>query len=257
MELLLTRALGIDRVRLVAHPELGAAAADNPRYLAWIERRLAGEPVAYILGEREFYGLALHVTPAVLIPRPETELLVDLALARIPENKPCDILDLGTGSGCIAVVIAQARPLARVVASDLSRSALEVAQRNAQRHGLRNIEVQHGDWFEPLAGERFELIVSNPPYVAAGDPHLRRGDLRFEPAQALTGGTDGLALLRDIVAQAAAYLASDGWLLLEHGYDQADALAASLREAGYRDLMMARDLAGLPRVSGGCRPHLG
>jgi release factor glutamine methyltransferase len=249
-ELLLARALGIGRARLVAHPELAAESRRHPRYLEYLERRVAGEPVAYILGEREFYGLTFRVTPDVLIPRPETELLVELALSRIPEGEPLRLLDIGTGSGCIAVTLAQLRPRARVIATDASAAALEVARSNARRHGLENVEFRLGDAFAPVVGERFAVIVSNPPYVARGDPHLIQGDLRFEPKQALTSGAEGLDLTRVLVAGAHSHLEAGAWLLLEHGHDQGDAVKALMRAAALGSLFTERDLAGLARVSG-------
>lgn len=251
VELLLARALGVDRARLIAHPELAQAAADNPGYRAALVRRLRGEPIAYILGVREFYGLDFEVSPAVLIPRPETELLVECALDRIPAHPDLRVLDVGTGSGCIAVCIARLRPRAHVVASDVSAEALAVAARNASRHAAGNIELRLGDGFDAVAGERFDVVVSNPPYIRAGDPHLAAGDLRFEPKRALTPGEDGMALLRRLVAGAPVVLRPGGWLLLEHGYDQAGEVRAALVAAGFADLFCARDLAGLPRVAGG------
>jgi len=251
VELLLTRVLGISKARLVAHPELAQQAEASDRYRDWLRRRMAGEPVAYILGEREFFGLAFHVDPAVLIPRPETELLVELALASLPQGPTVSVLDLGTGSGCIAVAIARLRPEARVVATDVSTAALAVAAANVSRHAASNVELRQGDCFEAVTVERFDLIVSNPPYVAEGDPHLGRGDLRFEPKRALTSGADGMQMLRTITAQAPRYLLAGGWLLLEHGYDQADRVRSLLVDAGFSELTSERDLAGHLRVSGG------
>jgi release factor glutamine methyltransferase len=256
-ELLLARALGIGKARLAAHPELAAEGRRHPRYLEYLERRLAGEPVAYILGEREFYGLGFRVTPDVLIPRPETELLVELALARIGADRPLRLLDIGTGSGCIAVTLAHLRPHARVIATDTSAAGLEVARSNARRHGADNIEFLQGDAFAPVLGEPFDVIVSNPPYVAQGDPHLFQGDLRFEPKQALTSGADGLDLMRALVAQAPAQLEAGGWLLLEHGHDQDEAVRALMAAAGLASVFTERDLAGLPRVSGARRAGSG
>ncbi len=250
-ELLLTRALGITKARLLAHPELGLAAERSARYRAFLARRMQGEPVAYILGEREFFGLTFAVDPAVLIPRPETELLVELALDRIPEHEPCSVLDIGTGSGCIAVAIAHLRPHARLIATDLSATALAVGKTNAARHAAGNVEFRCGDCFEPVEGERFDLIVSNPPYVATADPHLAQGDLRFEPKRALTSGADGLHMLRTVIGQARAHLHEGGWLLLEHGYDQADAVRALLTDAAFTGVFAERDLAGHLRAAGG------
>jgi release factor glutamine methyltransferase len=243
------------RAQLIADPERAEAAAALPAYRAALARRLQGEPVAYILGTREFFGLAFEVTPAVLIPRPETELLVELALERLPQDDARRVLDIGTGSGCIAVSLAARRPAARVVATDVSQAALEVAARNAQRHGVR-LDLRCGSLFEPVRGERFDLIVANPPYIDAGDPHLAQGDLRHEPRQALTPGADGARLLRTIVQQAAPALAHPGWLLLEHGFDQADAVTAALTAAGFGQVSTVRDLGGQARVSlGRIAPH--
>lgn len=247
---LLRAALQVSDTYLVAHPGKALTDRQRARYLAWVERRRAGEPVAYLTGEREFYSLAFTVTPAVLIPRPETELLVDAALERVPAHAAFSVLDLGTGSGCVAVVIALNRPRARVTATDASRDALAVARDNAARHRAR-IEFVESDWFNALAGRRFDLIVANPPYVAEGDPHLAQGDLRFEPRTALVAGADGLACIRLIIAQARAHLERGGRLLFEHGYDQAGRCRALLVRAGYCDVDSRRDLAGIERVSGG------
>ena len=219
-----------------------------------LTRRLGGEPVAYILGEREFYGLVFEVAPAVLIPRPETELLVELALERIPEGAAARVLDLGTGTGCVAITLAKLRPTARVIATDLSQEALSVAARNARSHEVVNLELRPGDWFEPVAGEQFDVIVSNPPYVAAGDPHLAQGDLRYEPGLALASGSDGQEALRIIVAKAVRHLLSSGSLLVEHGYDQGEAGTRLMRDAGLADANSHTDLAGIPRVTAGWKP---
>ena len=214
-------------------------------------RRLAGEPIAYLVGQREFFGLAFAVSEAVLIPRPDTELLVELALERLPQHGK--VLDMGTGSGAIAVALAHTRPDAAVTALDVSEAALAVAQGNAARNGAA-VRFLHSDWFGALGGEVFDLVVSNPPYIAHGDVHLAQGDLRFEPVDALTDHGDGLSALRTIVAGAPAHLAAQGWLLMEHGYDQAAAVRAQLTAAGYSDVQSWRDLAGIERVSGGRRP---
>ena len=199
---------------------------------------------------REFYGVQFHVSPAVLIPRPETEVLVDLALERIPLDRIDRILELGTGSGCIALAIVMNRPLARVTATEVSAAALAVARDNARRLDA-DLEFREGDWYAALGDERFDIIVSNPPYVAAGDPHLTEGDLRFEPGTALCDGSDGLASIRKIVAGAPAHLSAQGWLLVEHGYDQAAAARDLLTAAGFGMVRSWRDLAGIERVSGG------
>jgi release factor glutamine methyltransferase len=220
-------------------------------YAALVDRRAAGEPLAYITGRRGFWSLDLEVTPATLIPRPETELMVEQALQRLPVDAACDVADLGTGSGAIALAIARERPGARMVATDASTDALVVAQRNAQRHGIANVAFMQGDWLAPLAGRRFEVIVSNPPYIEAADPHLGQGDLRFEPASALAAGADGLDDIRRIVRDARKHLQPGGWLLFEHGWNQGDAVRQLLREAGYTEVFTARDLELRDRVSGG------
>jgi len=250
--MLLERLLGKTRVWLIAHADEAAGAEAEQAFAALAGRRRQGEPIAYILGEREFYGLEFRVAPAVLIPRPETELLVELALARIPESAAVRVLDLGTGSGAIAVALAKQRPQARLTAVDVDYAALSVARANARRHRV-SVRFFCGDWFGALSGETFDLIVSNPPYVAAGDPHLVMGDVRFEPQRALVGGADGLDCIRAIVANAGAHLRPGAWLLFEHGYDQAEACRALLEAQGYREVQSWPDLAGIPRVSGGIR----
>ena len=250
--MLLERLLGKTRVWLIAHADEAAGAEAEQAFAALAGRRRQGEPIAYILGEREFYGLEFRVAPAVLIPRPETELLVELALARIPESAAVRVLDLGTGSGAIAVALAKQRPQARLTAVDVDYAALSVARANARRHRV-SVRFFCGDWFGALSGETFDLIVSNPPYVAAEDPHLVMGDVRFEPQRALVGGADGLDCIRAIVANAGVHLRSGAWLLFEHGYDQAEACRALLEAQGYREVQSWPDLAGIPRVSGGIR----
>jgi len=248
--MLLERVLAKTRAWLIAHADDAAGVDAEQAFAVLAERRHQGEPIAYILGKREFYGLELGVTRAVLIPRPETELLVELALERIPENAAVRVLDLGTGSGAIAVALAQARPQANLTAVDVDYAALDVARENARRHGVR-VRLFCGVWFGALSGETFDLIVSNPPYVAAGDPHLLTGDVRFEPQRALLGGADGLDCIRAIIASAVAHLRPGAWLLFEHGYDQAEACRALLDAHGYRQVQSWPDLAGIPRVSGG------
>lgn len=248
---LLQAALEMSHAFLAAHPEHVVAGERLARYLALAARRAAGEPVAYLTGEREFFSLEFKVTPAVLIPRPETELLVELALARIPQDASCRVLDLGSGSGCIAISIAKHRPRARVTATDRSPDALEIAAENARALGVHNIDFARGGWFAAIGGERFDVIVSNPPYIAQDDPHLRQGDLRFEPRNALAAGPDGLDCIRAIVTQANNHLGSGGWLMFEHGYDQAERCRALLDAAGFAEVFSWRDLAGIERVSGG------
>ena len=248
-ELLLAQALGRSRTWLLAHADDVVAPGDAARFLALVERRAAGEPVAYLTGSRGFWTLDLAVTPATLVPRPETELLVELALARIPLDADTHVADLGTGSGAIALALAKERPRARVVATDASVEALDVARENAKRNGIGNVEFRHGDWLQPLAGETFDLIASNPPYIALGDPHLGEGDLRFEPPTALSSGIDGLDAIRVIVRHAPAYLCAGGWLLLEHGWEQGEAVCALLRDAGFVEIATERDLEGRDRVT--------
>jgi release factor glutamine methyltransferase len=247
---LLRAALGVDDAHFAVHPEQILTREQGDRFAEWLRRRRAGEPVAYITGEREFYSLAFKVTPAVLIPRPETELLVEFALERAAAAAPAGVLDLGTGCGCVAVAIAKHRPRARVTATDVSPKALAIARGNATRHSA-SIEFIESDWLEALAGRRFDLIVANPPYVAANDSHLDQGDLRFEPRAALVGGADGLACVRTIVARARAHLERGGSLFIEHGHDQAARCRALLLSQGYTDVMSRRDLAGIERASGG------
>jgi release factor glutamine methyltransferase len=248
--LLLAEATGFSQASVLAHPERELGAEAETRFLDWAARRRAGAPIAYLLGRREFYGLSLAVNPAVLIPRPETELLVELSLARLGPRAAARVLDLGAGSGALALAIKQHRPRAVVVAVEADLSALQTAKRNAARLGLE-IELRHGRWFEPVRGERFALIVSNPPYVAEGDPHLEQGDLRFEPRSALVAGVDGLDALRAIAAGAPAHLEPGGWLLLEHGQGQDAAVRALLAAVGLAEVASWPDLAGIARVTGG------
>lgn len=248
--MLLERVLEKSRAWLIAHADDAASAETVLAFNLLAARRAKGEPIAYILGEREFYGLKFGVTQAVLIPRPETELLVELALARIPATATARVLDLGTGSGAIAVALAKERPQARVTAVDVDYAALSVARANAGRHKV-SVRFFCGNWFGALPGDSFDLIVSNPPYVATEDPHLGMGDVGFEPQRALVGGADGLDCIRAIVTSAKAHLLPGAWLLFEHGYDQAEACRALLTEEEYGEVQSWPDLAGIPRVSGG------
>lgn len=247
-ELLLCMASGVSRAALFAHPEQTFSRAIEAEYARLLERRADGEPMAYILGQREFWSLNLRVTPAVLIPRPETELLVEAALERIPSNTPLRIADLGTGSGAVALAIAHERPNCQVQASDLSASALQVATENAERLGLENVCFREGSWLEPLDG-LFDVIASNPPYIAGGDSHLDTGDLRFEPRTALEAGPDGLEAIRAIVPQAVTNLTEKGWLMFEHGHEQGTQCRRLLTEAGFERVETKLDLQGLERIT--------
>lgn len=256
-KLLLRHVLGCSATEIAAHPERELDESQSSRYGSLVARRAAGEPIAYLVGSREFYGRDFKVTPAVLIPRPETELLVEVALARVSHDvsggNPCGstarLLDLGTGSGCVATTLALELNC-DVTAVDVSRDALAIARENAASLGAR-VKFIESDWFTAVVGE-FDVIVGNPPYVAEGDSHLVEGDLRFEPMTALACGADGLSAIRRILAEAPRYLAPGGWLLLEHGYDQAEAMRMLLAETGFADIEQRRDLAGIIRVSGGC-----
>lgn len=289
VQCLLQAVLQVNRTWLLTHSEQLLNGEQQAHYAALIERRLRGEPIAYILGEREFYGLNFRVTPATLIPRPDTELLVEQALQHIPSppaplpvpaggipaasgsnaartgetgegsrqaGRGFRMLDLGTGSGAIALSIAHARPDVEVTAVDASQEALNVAQENARRLNIGNVRLLRSDWFAALKGERFNLIVSNPPYIPDGDVHLAQGDLRFEPRTALAAGADGLDDIRRIIDGAHEHLNACGWLLFEHGYDQAEKVRAMLQQSGFSGIFSARDLSGIERVSGGSPPAL-
>lgn len=251
IQCLLQQVLNVPRAWLLAHSEHYPNETEHMHYQELLQRRLRGEPVAYLLGEREFFGLMFTVTPATLIPRPETELLVELALSHIPQQSFYRVLDLGTGSGAIALALAHARPDVEVLGCDASTTALAVAHANAQQLGVANAAFIHSDWFEAFTTQKFNIIVSNPPYIAAGDPHLARGDVRFEPISALVSGGDGLHDIRHIAAHAPDHLEPGGWLLLEHGYDQAAQVSELLLQAGFDEVFSACDLAGIERVSGG------
>jgi release factor glutamine methyltransferase len=247
VRILASHVLGLSRVQLITQSERVLDAAEAHHLEGLFQRRIDGEPIAYLTGEREFFGLSFAVTPAVLIPRPETELLVDLALERLPQNG--SVLDLGTGSGAIPVALAHARPDADVSALDVSAAALAIARKNAQRHQVA-IRFHESDWYAALSTEKFHVITANPPYIVAGDAHLTQGDLRFEPLSALTDHDDGLSALRRIIAGAGAFLKPGGWLLLEHGYDQAQAVRDVLGATGMQHIQSWRDLAGIERVTG-------
>lgn len=247
-ELLLAHALGCSRTRLFAYPEAGVDAASRARYLALLERRRAGEPVAYLLGRQAFWSLDIALDGNTLVPRPETELLVELALVR-GAARAADVLDLGTGSGAIALALAIERPAWRVLGVDRDPAAVHLARRNAGRLGLGNVAFETGDWFAGLEGRRFDLVVANPPYIAEDDPCLAAPGVCREPRHALVAGTDGLDALRRIVAAAPQHLSSDGWLLCEHGAAQGEALRALFAAAGLVAIATQRDLAGHERVT--------
>ncbi len=254
-EIMLASVLGRDRAWLIAHRDDMLDDAALARFAELVELRAAGHPVAYLTGRRGFWSLDLAVTPDTLIPRAETELLVQLALDRISAEARSRIVDLGTGSGAIALAIARERPHAALVAVDNSAAALRVAEANARATGIGNVEFVQGNWFEPLSlQDPFDLVVSNPPYLASDDPHLSRGDLRFEPRSALASGADGLDALRTIVDAARARLVEGGWLLLEHGLTQGHGVRALLAAAGFEHVQTWPDLAGRDRVSGGTSP---
>lgn len=254
-ELLLRKILGKSASWLRTWPETEPSAAQIAAFHALLAQRQSGQPMAYIFGEREFWSLRLNVSSATLIPRPETELLVELALARIPENEPWRLADLGTGTGAIALALAHERPLCELVASDFSAEALAVAQANAERAQLKHVHFVRGSWYQPLAGQRFHLIASNPPYIAAGDPHLVQGDLRFEPRTALVAEQDGLADLMTIIAGAPAHLEPGGCLLVEHGWEQGETVAALFAQAGFVEVERHRDFGGHERVVSGRLGH--
>ena len=253
--LLLLHVLERPRAWLYAHDDALPQPEEAARFQDLVTRRMQGEPVAYLTGSRGFWTLELAVTPDTLIPRPETELLVEQALERLEADGIVRVADLGTGSGAIALAVAAERPGARVVATDRSEAALAVARANAAANGLGGrVEFRTGDWFAPLAGERYDLVASNPPYIAEGDPHLEQGDLRHEPPTALSSGHDGLDAIRAIVAAAPGHLLPGGWLLLEHGFDQGPAVRALLAAAGLAEVATVADLEGRDRVSLGRAP---
>ncbi|HSH71791.1 MAG TPA: peptide chain release factor N(5)-glutamine methyltransferase [Methylophilaceae bacterium] len=250
-QLLFTTALNVDRAWLIAHESDALLANIHAPFEAMLNRRLNGEPLAYILGHREFYGLTLKVTTATLIPRPDTETLVEAALAKIPTNAACSILDLGTGTGAIALAVAKHRPLSTVTAVDTSSAALDVAKENALTLNISNMRFVLSNWLAELSGSKFDVIVSNPPYIEDKDVHLKQGDLRFEPLTALTSGSDGLDDIRQIIQTAPRHLNPGGWLMLEHGYNQAELVTSLLKNAGFIEIESKADIAGIARVTTG------
>lgn len=249
--LLLQEVLRVNHAWLLSHDNEALDERSAAAFQSKLARRLSGEPIAHILGRREFFGLDLKVTVDTLIPRPDTETLVEAALRLIPHDSPCNVLDLGTGTGAIALAIASRRPHAEVVAVDFSEAALQVAIGNADRLGIKNVSFLQSDWFSNLAGASFDIIVSNPPYIATEDIHLTQGDLRFEPLSALASGKDGLDDIRHIIASAPQHLNKGGWLLLEHGYDQAAQVASLMKQPGFFEIGHARDLTQIVRVTSG------
>lgn len=254
-QLLLAHTLGQSRSHLHAWPERVLSDDERHVFEALLARRLGGEPIAYLTGKREFWSLTLHVGSGVLIPRPETEQLVECALILLPPDQAVRVADLGTGSGAIALALASERPQAQIIATDTSSIALAMARDNARRLGLGRIEFRTSDWFQALGGERFDLIVSNPPYIPEDDPHLLLGDLPAEPRNALSSGADGLDAIRRIVANARQHLCPGGWLLLEHGFDQGAAVRDLLNTGGYAAVKTQRDLGGRERVTQGRQPQ--
>lgn len=253
-ELLLRTVIRRSASFLRTWPETPLGDDEAARFFELVTRRANGEPVAYLLGEREFWSMRLLVGPQTLIPRPETELLVELALARIPEGARWRLADLGTGTGAIALALAQERPECELVATDIAVESLALARANAERLQVKHLDLRQGSWFEPLAGERFQLIASNPPYIDAADPHLSQGDVRFEPRRALVAGERGLADLRRIVSGAPGHLSPGGHLLVEHGFDQGEAVAALFAGAGFVEVERHRDFGGNERVVSGRWP---
>ncbi|SFF00411.1 peptide chain release factor N(5)-glutamine methyltransferase [Nitrosomonas sp. Nm166] len=249
--MLLQHVLNVNHAFLLTYPDHVLIPQQTTEFFCLAKQRIGGTPIAYLTGERAFYDLNFKVTEAVLIPRPETELLVEWALKLIPVDQPRKILDLGTGSGAIAITIAKHRPQSQVTAVDLSADALAVCRWNTKNLRVNNLHLIAGNWFDELSGERFDLIVSNPPYVAESDPHLKQGDLRFEPQIALSAGDNGLACIGHIINAAPRHLVKSGWLLLEHGYDQAAACRRLLAHRDFSNICCYPDLAGIMRVSGG------
>ena len=251
LQMLMGAVLQLPRAFLIAHADEIMPPQQAACYQTFIERRLQGEPIAYILGEKEFFSLVFKVSPAVLIPRPETELLVELALAYIPKDTLCHVLDLGTGSGAVAIAIAKQRPRAEIVAVEKSLPSLAIASENALQLKVPNVRFLQGDWYSGLDCQQFDIIVSNPPYICARDPHLQRGDLRFEPVSALASGEGGLDAIRTIIQGASTHLREYGWLLFEHGYNQAPSCENLLWESGFKEVIKYPDLAVIPRLMSG------
>ena len=250
-QIILQGVLKINHAYLISHPDQYITLIQIHKFLSLVKRRAHGEPIAYIQGEREFYSVIFKVNPAVLIPRPETELLVDLALEKTSFDIPCKILDLGTGSGVIAISIAKHRPQSSITAIDNSIDAIYVAKTNTKHLGTNNVSIFKSNWFDMIGKEKFDMIVSNPPYIALNDPHLSQEALSFEPKIALIAEEDGMRCIRTIITTAASHIKSGGWLLLEHGYNQANMCNWLLKNSGFSNIFSRPDLAGILRVSGG------
>ena len=250
-EYLMVAICGISRSHQFIHPDEELSKKQCQQFDSALKRRIAGEPLAYITGTRGFWDMDLQVTPDVLIPRPDTECLVEQALQRIPPDASWLIADMGTGSGAIALALAHERPQCEIVATDLSMAALVIAEKNARLQGTKNICFAAGSWFQPIKNRLFEMIVCNPPYIPAGDPHLKQSDLPAEPEHALISGVDGLDAIRQIISGSVLHMKPGGYLLLEHGYDQASAVNELLQHAGYKKIFTQKDYGGNDRVSGG------
>lgn len=254
-ELLLAHSLQCNRSYLYTWPEHSLTMSIERTFSKLIQQRQQGQPIAYLVGYREFWGRDFQVSPATLIPRPDTELLIEMALTKIPPQQAYRVLDLGTGSGAIAITLAKERPQASIVAVDFSASALNIARANAAKHQTNNINFYYSNWFSALqAQDTFDVIVSNPPYISATDPHLKCDDIQHEPLTALIAGTDGLDDIRHLITMTPNFLSTEGWLLLEHGYNQGKEVVHLLQQAGYRQIQCQRDMAGHDRASLGQRP---
>lgn len=253
-ELLLSHLLAKNRAYLFTYPEQQLSKEQMHEYQALVEKRAQGMPIAYITGEREFWSLSLHVNEHTLIPRHATERLVELTLEHLPEDQSLQVLDLGTGSGAIALALAKERPNWKISACDYSKEALAIAKDNAQSNQIHNVHFYHSDWFNSVPQIQYDAVLSNPPYIAPSDPHVTQGDLRFEPLSALVSGQDGLADLQYIITQSYYYLKPKGLLLLEHGYDQKSSIQAILKKLGYSKVQCWKDIEGNDRVSGGWKP---
>ncbi len=252
-EILLCHVLDCNSAHLAAWPEKKLSPGQAQQFDQLISRRETGTPVAYLTGKREFWSLELEVTPATLIPRPETETLIEFVLEQFKQQKKCHVVDLGTGSGAIALAIAREHPDWEITATDISQDALTVAQKNAAKHQINNVEFKISHWFNALKGESFDIIISNPPYVAEGDPHLLNGDVRFEPAISLISGKQGMDDVEIITAEAGRYLKNNGWLILEHGYDQKKQVQDCFEASDFKTIVQKTDLPGQSRMTAGCR----